>query len=73
MFTISHVHRIGAQSFMMRLGYDTDSIKRRVRESLSILLLILPFALVVSGVAGYRFAGNVLRPFEEFGTEARDD
>ena len=61
---ISHVHRIGERSFLIRLGYDTDPIMRRVRESLGILLLMLPFALMVSGVAGYRFAGNVLRPLE---------
>jgi heavy metal sensor kinase len=61
---ISHVHRIQGRPFLIRLAYSTDPIMGQVKESFGILLLVLPLALIASGIAGYQFAGKVLHPLE---------
>jgi heavy metal sensor kinase len=69
-YLISHLHKINEQTYLIRLGYSTDAIKRRVMGSLDILLLLLPFALLVSIFAGYRFARTALHPLETMAQQA---
>jgi heavy metal sensor kinase len=61
---ISHVHSVQGRPFLIRLAYSTNPIMGQVRASFVILLLVLPLALIASGIAGYYFAGKVLRPLE---------
>jgi heavy metal sensor kinase len=61
---ISHAHRIQGHPFLIRIAYRTSPIIGQVRESFAVMLFILPLALIASGFAGYRFAGQVLRPLE---------
>jgi heavy metal sensor kinase len=61
---ISHQHAIGEKPLVIRLAYSTEPLKLRLIQLLGVLAIILPFALIVAGFAGYRVAGKALDPLE---------
>jgi heavy metal sensor kinase len=59
---ISHIHLIGDEPLLIRLGYSTTPIERGVLQFLVLLLLAVPPSLLIAGVAGYRMAYKALLP-----------
>ena len=62
---ISHLHAIDGRPLLIRLAYSTQPLTHRLAEFIGLLVLALPVALLVSGVAGYRVAGKVLSPLQQ--------
>jgi signal transduction histidine kinase len=62
---ISHIHSINGRPLLIRLGYSTEVLSRRIGEFVLMLLAALPIALVISAFAGYRMAGKILRPLQQ--------
>lgn len=59
---VSHKHPINGRMLLLREAYSTDPLRVRVAELFGILMLALPLALILAGIAGYRFAGKTLNP-----------
>ncbi len=59
---VSHYHPVQGKRVLIRLAYDTESLKRRMIELLVALMVVLPLALIAAGFAGYRVAGKALNP-----------
>jgi heavy metal sensor kinase len=62
---LSHVHMLLGKPLLIRLGYSTEPLKRRLWEFGEFLLLAMPIALIAAGFAGYRMAGKALNPLEQ--------
>jgi heavy metal sensor kinase len=62
---LSHVHTLLGKPLLIRLGYSTEPLKRRLWEFVEFLLLAMPIALIAAGFAGYRVAGKALNPLEQ--------
>ena len=63
--TISHLHILGGKPLLIRLAYSTEPIRASLLESIGLLLLAMPLALIAAGFAGYRVAGQALNPLEQ--------
>ena len=50
---ISHVHSIDGRPLLIRLAYSTAQLQIRMTEFIGVLLLALPVALAIAGIAGY--------------------
>ncbi|HEV3513630.1 MAG TPA: ATP-binding protein [Candidatus Sulfotelmatobacter sp.] len=61
---ISHVHVLQETPVLIRLAYSTQPLRSRTLQLLGLLAVILPFALIAAGFAGYRLACKVLDPLE---------
>jgi hypothetical protein len=61
---VSHLHPVKGKTLLIRIAYSTDPLRFRVVGLFGILMLVLPLALILAGVAGYRFAGKALNPLE---------
>jgi heavy metal sensor kinase len=59
---VSHFHPVQGKRVLIRIAYSTEPLRIRVLETLALLLLVLPLALVAAGFAGYRVAGKALTP-----------
>lgn len=68
---ISHAHSIAGRQLIIRLGYSTTPLWQGTLQFAGLLLLALPFALVVTAVAGYRMAFQVLRPLDQMASRAQ--
>jgi len=62
---LSHVHMLLGKPLLIRLGYSTEPLRRRLWEFVEFLLLAMPIALIAAGFAGYRVAGKALNPLEQ--------
>jgi heavy metal sensor kinase len=62
--SVSHMHPYRGRLLLLRVAYSTDPLKRRLYEFLAALVLAMPFALVVAGVAAYRMAGRAISPLK---------
>lgn len=62
---ISHIRPLDGKLLLIRLGYSTEPIRLRTIELVGLLALVMPFALVAAGFAGYRVAGKALDPLEQ--------
>jgi heavy metal sensor kinase len=62
---LSHVHMLLGKPLLIRLGYSTEPLRRRLWEFVEFLLLAMPIALIATGFAGYRVAGKALNPLEQ--------
>ena len=58
----SRLHHVGNQSVLIRIGKSEELLGREFREVLSVLMLGLPIALALGGLAGYGFARRILAP-----------
>jgi heavy metal sensor kinase len=67
---ISHIHSIGDTPLLIRLAYSTAPIEQGVLQFLGLLLLAVPPALLVAGLAGYRMAYKVLLPLKNMALRA---
>ena len=52
---------------LIRLAYSPEPIEHGVLQFVALLLLAVPPALVVAGVAGYRMAHKALQPLDKNG------
>jgi heavy metal sensor kinase len=67
---ISHIHSIGDRPLLIRLAYSSGPIEHGVLQFLSLLLLAVPPALLVAGLAGYRMAYKTLQPLQKMALRA---
>ncbi len=67
---ISHIHSIGDRPLLIRLAYSPEPIEHGVLQFVALLLLAVPPALVVAGVAGYRMAHKALQPLDKMAQRA---
>jgi heavy metal sensor kinase len=61
---VSHRHPVDGKMLFLRIAYSTDPLRHRVVTLFGLLMLVLPLALIVAGVAGYQFAGKTLNPLK---------
>jgi heavy metal sensor kinase len=61
---VSHRHPVDSKMLFLRIAYSTDPLRHRVVTLFGLLMLVLPLALIVAGVAGYQFAGKTLNPLK---------
>jgi heavy metal sensor kinase len=61
---VSHRHPIDGTMLLFRIAYSTDPLRLRVVTLFGLLMLVLPLALILAGVAGYHFAGKTLNPLK---------
>jgi heavy metal sensor kinase len=67
---ISHIHAIGTQPLLIRLAYSAAPIEHGVLQFVALLLLPVPLALLLAGVAGYRMARKALQPLDKMALRA---
>src|ERR1700733_7222608 len=67
---ISHIHAIGTQPLLIRLAYSASPIEHGVLQFVALLLLPVPPALLLAGVAGYRMARKALQPLDKMALRA---
>jgi signal transduction histidine kinase len=67
---ISHLHPVAGQMLLIRLGYSLSPLASRMEKFILSLLLALPLALTLSGLAGYRIARRALAPLEAMASRA---
>lgn len=65
---VSHFHPVQGKRVLIRIAYSTEPLRLRVLETLFVLLLVLPLALVGAGFAGFRIAGKALAPLSAMAT-----
>lgn len=63
--SVSHLHVFGGRRLLLRVAYSTEPLHVRLLEFLAASALAMPFALVIAGIAGYRLAGQALRPIDK--------
>lgn len=62
---VSHMHSINGRPLLIRLGYDLAPLDRRMLQFGGVLLLALPLALGLAGLAGFSITRRTLTPLEE--------
>jgi heavy metal sensor kinase len=67
---ISHIHSIGDRPLLIRLAYSSAPIEHGVLQFILLLLLAVPPALLLAGVAGYRMAYKALQPLQTMALRA---
>jgi len=67
---ISHIHAIGDRPLLIRLAYSSAPIEHGVLQFVALLLLAVPPALLLAGLAGYRMARKVLQPLQKMALRA---
>jgi heavy metal sensor kinase len=67
---ISHIHSIGSQPLLIRLAYSSAPIEHGVLQFIALMLLAMPPALLLAGVAGYRMARKALQPLDKMAERA---
>ncbi|MDE1162277.1 MAG: ATP-binding protein [Acidobacteriaceae bacterium] len=68
---ISHVHTLKGKKLLIRLGYSLAPFRERMAQFLGLLLIALPIALVIAGLAGYQIAKRAFKPLEEMAQRAK--
>ena len=61
---VSHLHVLKGHALFMRVGYNVNPLRKRALSFFLSMALVLPFALPLAGILGYRLAGQALRPLE---------
>ncbi|MBS1820511.1 MAG: HAMP domain-containing protein [Acidobacteria bacterium] len=64
-FTISHIHGMGGQDLLIRLGYSLGPLRTRMEQFFLLLLFAVPVTLGVAWLAGQTIARRALRPLEK--------
>lgn len=64
---ISHVHGMNGQQLVIRLAYSLAPLRARMEQFLLVLLIAIPVALLIAGLAGQAIAKRALLPVEEMG------
>jgi heavy metal sensor kinase len=61
---VSHRHPVDGKMLFLRVAYSTDLLRLRVFTLFGLLMLVLPLAIILAGIAGYHFAGKTLNPLK---------
>jgi signal transduction histidine kinase len=69
-FLISHTHSMQGKTVLIRLGYSLSPFRERMWEFFMLLLVALPLALLVAGIAGYEIAKGALQPLDQMAARA---
>jgi signal transduction histidine kinase len=67
---ISHLHSMQGRTVLIRLGYSLTPFRERMAQFLEILLIALPVALLIAGIAGFQIARRALQPLEDMAQKA---
>lgn len=67
---ISHIHAMEGRPLLIRLGYSLAPLRARMFQFFLLLLMAIPVALVIAGLAGQAIAKRALRPLEHMATRA---
>jgi heavy metal sensor kinase len=67
---ISHIHVMQGRTLLIRLGYSLAPLRARMLQFLLLLLIAIPVALALAGVAGQTIAQRALRPLERMAARA---
>lgn len=67
---VSHIHTLDGVTMVIRLGYSLGPLRERMLQFLILLLVTVPVALLVAGVAGQLIARRGLRPLEKMASRA---
>lgn len=59
---VSHIHTLQGHTMVIRLGYTLAPLRERMLQFLLLLLVAIPLALLIAGVAGEMIAERGLRP-----------
>ncbi|MDE1154750.1 MAG: ATP-binding protein [Acidobacteriaceae bacterium] len=68
---ISHIHGMQGKQLLIRLGYRITLLHERMFQFFLILLIAIPAALLLAGVAGQSIAKRALLPLDEMANRAR--
>jgi signal transduction histidine kinase len=69
-FVVSHIHTMQGQTLIIRLGYSLASLRARMVQFVLLLLIAVPIALLLAGIAGHGIAKRALRPLEKMAARA---
>jgi len=69
-FMVSHIHTMQGQTLIIRLGYSLASLRARMIQFVLLLLIAVPIALLLAGIAGHVIAKKALRPLEKMAARA---
>ena len=64
-FTISHIHGMGGEDLLIRLGYSLGPLRMRMEQFFLLLLFAIPVTLGIAWLAGQAIARRALRPLEK--------
>ena len=67
---LTHPHRVGDQSVLVRVALSEESLRREWRELLAGLLFGLPVAIAIAGFGGHWLAGRALGPLDRMAKQA---
>lgn len=67
---VSHIHTLDGVTMVIRLGYSLGPLRERMLQFLALLLVTVPVALLIAGVAGQLIARRGLRPLEKMALRA---
>jgi len=62
---VSKKYNLEGRDILIRVAYGHELIWRRLKETLAILLLAVPFALAAAAFAAYKVASKALEPIEK--------
>ncbi|HEY3705121.1 MAG TPA: ATP-binding protein [Terracidiphilus sp.] len=63
-FWVSHLHVMKGHMLLMRVGYNVYPLRKRALGFFLSMALVMPFALPLAGILGYRLTGQALRPLD---------
>jgi heavy metal sensor kinase len=61
---VSHIHLLKGRSLLMRVGHNVNPLRRQALDFFLSMASVMPFALLLAGILGYRLAGQALRPLD---------
>jgi signal transduction histidine kinase len=67
---VSHIHSLQGRTLLIRLGYSLAPLRQRMIQFLLLLLVAVPVALTLAGIAGHAIARRALRPLERMAARA---
>ena len=67
-FLVSHIHSLQGKTMLIRLGYSLAPLRGRMLQFLLLLIIAIPLALGVAGLAGNLIARRALRPLDVMAT-----
>jgi heavy metal sensor kinase len=63
--SVSHLYPFQGRQLLIRVAYSIQPLRTRTLDFLFSMAVVMPFALLVAGVLGYRLAGQALGPLEK--------
>ena len=69
-FLVSHLHTMQGHTLLIRLGYSLAPLRARMLQFLLLLVIAIPLALALAGLAGQMIALRALRPLRQMADAA---